>query len=114
MPRSLILPSGAPGWWSSPGPAASAFSSAAAGASAAVKKRLVVVFEDQKCPMFNGRTGMGMAMMVWIEQNAPGGIMPMPLLRDQLIEPGPWQFASSRNEATGPLPTLHLSVRVAA
>ncbi|KAI3359979.1 hypothetical protein L3Q82_014311 [Scortum barcoo] len=48
---------------SSPAPVSNAPS---AGASAVVTERLVVIPRDRKCPMFNGKTGIGIAE--WIEE----------------------------------------------
>lgn len=49
-----------------PGVAASVSSSPVAGAAAAVAERLVVIPRDRKCPMFNGRAGIGIAE--WMEE----------------------------------------------
>lgn len=62
--QEQAAPTGGPG-----GASSSAFSSptpSAGGAAAAVTERLVVIPRDRKCPVFNGRTGIGITD--WVEE----------------------------------------------
>ncbi len=51
---------------SAPGGAASVSSGTASGAPPVVTERLVVIPRDRRCPVFNGRSGIGVAE--WIEE----------------------------------------------
>ncbi|KAI3361630.1 hypothetical protein L3Q82_001997 [Scortum barcoo] len=61
--EQAALLEGSGGASSSPAPVSNAPS---AGAAAVVTERLVVIPRDRKCPMFNGKTGIGIAE--WIEE----------------------------------------------